>query len=83
MFSTRVRGTKAFAGEQKIRELKMLLFQTNALYKRLKKKIKPKKLSAKATNNMNSVKSEKYGLTPEETEAKSLASNEFRIKYHI
>ena len=31
MFSTRVRGREAFAGEQKIRELKMLLFQTNAL----------------------------------------------------
>ena len=39
MFSTRVRGGKAFAAEQKIREFKKLLLKVKALYK---KKIKLK-----------------------------------------
>ena len=35
MFSTRVRGGKAFAAEQKIREFKKLLFKIKSLYKKM------------------------------------------------
>ena len=41
MFSTRVRGGKAFVAEQKIRELKKLLLKMKDLYKKSKKKIMP------------------------------------------
>ena len=41
MFSTRVRGGKAFAAKQKIRELKKLLLKIKAIYKKNKMKFKP------------------------------------------
>ena len=44
MFSTRVRGGKAFAAEQKIREFKKLLLKTKNLYKKEKKKLKPNEI---------------------------------------
>ena len=39
MFSTRLRGGKAFAAEQKIRELKKVIFKTKRTYKLQKKKL--------------------------------------------
>ena len=83
MFSKGLPGGKAFAAKQKIRELKKILFRNKVLDKRLKEKIKPKKFIAKAKNNMNSVRSKKYGLLPKETEVRSLANDVFRIKYNI
>ena len=44
MFYSKVRGGKAFAVEQKIREFKKLLFRIKAWDKRLGKKIRPNKL---------------------------------------
>ena len=41
MFSTRVRGGKAFAAEQKIREFKKLLLKIKAIHKKNKMKFKP------------------------------------------
>ena len=57
MFSSKVRSSKDFAAEQKIREFKKLLFQTKALDKRLKKRIIPKKFIQKATNHLKNIKS--------------------------
>ena len=59
MFSTRVRGGKAFAAEQKMREFKKLLFKNKMVEKRLNKRIKPNKLILKATNNLNNTKTAK------------------------
>ena len=70
MFSTNIRGGKAFAAEQKIRELKKILFKTKNVYKRSKKKINSKKIIEKAIENMNKINSEKYGLPPEIIEKK-------------
>ena len=39
MFSSRIRGGKAFAAEQKIREFKKILFKTKNTYRMSKKKI--------------------------------------------
>ena len=47
MFSTRLRGGKAFDAEQKIREFKKLLLKTKSLYKKAKKQIKPNKIIKK------------------------------------
>ena len=43
MFSSRIRGGKAFAAEQKIRELKKIIFKTKNVYKMSKKKLIRKK----------------------------------------
>ena len=64
MFTTSVRGGKAFAAEQKIRELKIRISKLNAQ----KLKISPKKIILNSAANMNNVQSEKYGLSPEESE---------------
>ena len=64
MFATSVRGGKAFAAEQKIRELKIRISKLNAQ----KLKISPKKIILNSVANMNNVQSEKYGLSPEESE---------------
>ena len=44
MFSGRIRGGKAFAAEQKLRELKKTIFKTKNVYKMSKKKINSKKI---------------------------------------
>ena len=60
MFTTSVRGGKAFAAEQKIRELKCRI----AILNSLKMKVTPTKIIATSSGNMNSVLNEKYGLSP-------------------
>ena len=58
MFSTKVRGGKAFAAEQKIREFKKLLFRSKQLHKATKtSRIDPKKLIQNAVQNMNKTNS--------------------------
>ena len=81
MFSTSVRGGKAFAAEQKIRELKKLLLKSKNIDKRNKKKINPKKLIEKATNNLNKTPTQKYGIEPKTVEEKSLTNNNFKELY--
>ena len=72
MFSSKVRGGKTFAAEQKTRQFKKMLYKTKALDKRLNKKIKKPKHIQKARNNLNNTKSGKYGFTPEQIESKSI-----------
>ena len=81
MFSTWIRGGKAFAAEQKIRELKKIIFKTKNTYKLSKKKINSKKIIQKAVENLNKTNSEKYGLPPEVIEKKTLADNVFKEVY--
>ena len=71
MFSSRIRGGKAFAAEQKIRELKKVIFKTKNAYKTAKKKINSKKIIEQAVKNLNKTNSEKYGFTPEVIEKKN------------
>ena len=75
MFSTKVRGGKAFAAEQKIREFKKLLFRLHKATKT--SRIDPKKLIRNAVQNMNKTDSQKYGLPPEMIEERSLESEKF------
>ena len=81
MFSTRVRGGKAFAAEQKIREFKKLLLKMKDLYKKSKRKIMPNEIIRKATANMNKTKTEKYNIEPEKVEKTSLEDDTFREKF--
>ena len=79
MFSSKVRGGKAFAAEQKIREFKKLLFRLHKATKT--SRIDPKKLIRNAVQNMNKTDSQKYGLPPETIEERSLESEKFREIY--
>ena len=78
MFSSRIRGGKAFAAEQKIRELKKVIFKTKRNYKLQKKKINSKQIIEKAVENLNKTNSEKYGVAPETIEKKTLENDTFR-----
>ena len=66
MFTASIRGGKAFAAEQKIRELKTRISKLNAQ----KLKISPTKIISSSADNMNSVQREKYCLNPNEIEKK-------------
>lgn len=52
MFSSRICRGKAFASEQKIRELKKLSFKTKSMDKKLDQRIRPNKLIEKAKRNL-------------------------------
>ena len=79
MFTTSACSGKAFAAEQKIRELKSRMAKLNAQ----KLKISPTKKISSSTSNMNSVQSEKYGLSPDEIEKKSSSSERFRKLFNF
>ena len=81
MFSSRLRGGKAFAAEQKIRELKKIIFKTKNAYKLSKKKINSKKIIEKSVQNLNNTNSEKYGAPPEIIEQKTLENEVFKEVY--
>ena len=82
MFSSKIRGGKAFAAEQKIREFKTLLFKSKRLHKATKsKRLDSKKLIRNAVQNTNNTNSQKYGYPPETVEKKSLSDNIFREIY--
>ena len=81
MFSTKIRGGKAFAAEQKIREFKKILFKIKKTYKRMNKRLNSAKLIKKTVQNMNNTKSIKYDLEPEVIEKRSLTDDDFREKY--
>ena len=79
MFSTSLRGGKAFAAEQKIRELKTRI----AKLKSQKLKISPKKIIEISTANMNIRPSAKYGFSPEEVEKRAIESERFKVLYNM
>ena len=79
MFSTSLRGGKAFAAEQKIRELKTRIAKLNSQ----KLKISPKKIIEMSTANMNIQPSKKDGFSLEEVEKRALESKRFRALYNM
>ena len=81
MLSTRVRGRKAFAAKQKIREFKKLLLKMKNIFKRDNKKIKSVDIIKKVTANMNRTKTQKYQIEPEEVEKRTLSDEKFREEY--
>ena len=81
MFSSKIRCGKAFAAEQKIRDLKRLLLKSKNNGKRNKVGIKPLKLIQKVTNNLNKTPAQKYGVEPEQVESKNLKDENYREIY--
>ena len=74
MFHTKVRGGKAFAAEQKIRELKKLLLKTKRFTKGQGEKLKPNKVIKNVVENLNKIPSAKYDIPPETVEKNTLNS---------
>ena len=56
-----MKGGKAFAAEQKIRELKKLLLRSKRIQKLQGKTVRSNELIKKATFILNNIKSPKYG----------------------
>ena len=81
MFSTKLRGGKTFAAEQKIREFKKLLLKMKTLFKKSSKRSKPNEIIRKVTTNMNKTKTERYQMEPKEVEKQALSDDDFREKY--
>ena len=79
MFTTSAHRGKAFAAEQKIKELKTRISKLNAQ----KQNISSTKIILNSAINMNNVPSEKYGLTPEEIEKKSISNERFRTIFNM
>ena len=78
-FSTSLRGGKAFAAEQKIRELKTRISKLNGQ----KLKISPKKIIEISIENMNIQPSKKCGFLAEEVESRAIKSERFRTLYNM
>ena len=72
MFHSKVRGGKAFAAEQKIREFKKLLLKSKRFIKRKGERLRPLQIIKKAVENMNETISTKYGVSPESIEKNTL-----------
>ena len=63
MLHTETRGGKVFAAEQKIREFPKILQKSKTMHKSTStKRIEMKKLIQRATSNLNSLVSQKYGF---------------------
>ena len=76
IFHSKVRGEKAFAAEQKIREFNKILLKSKRFEKDKGKRIKPNNLIKKAAQKMNETISTKYELAPETIEKRSLNPND-------
>ena len=84
MLSTNVRGGKAFAAEQKIREIKKRIISLKAIEKRTKKtRIKQNQIIRKVAENMNNLLIQKYSIARNEIEKKSIESERFREWFDI
>ena len=63
MLHTEARGGKVFAAQQKIREFPKILQKSKTMHKSTStKRIEMKKLIQRATSNLNSIVSQKYGF---------------------
>ena len=83
MFSTKIRGGKAFAAEQKIREFKKILFRSKRFHKSTKtNRLDAKKLIRNAIQNMNNTNSQKYELVPNTIE-KNPSKTKISVKFMI
>ena len=85
MFSTVVRGGKAFAAMQKLRELKKRIFRFKVLEKKLSKgkMLRPYEIIKNPLGKVNSMPSVKYKQTPNDVEKDILSSdtNKERFKF--
>ena len=76
MFHTKMRGGRAFAGEQKIGQFRKILLRSKRFEKNSDKILRPNDLINKADQNMNQTIPTEYQLAPETIEKRSLDLND-------
>ena len=82
MFSSRVRGGKAYAAQQKIREFKKLRFRSKRIRKATSNKhFDSRKLIRLAAKKMNNIRSQNYSYASDAIEEKAVESKRFREIY--
>ena len=74
LYHSKLRGGKAFAAEQKIREFKKTLLKTKRFKKRNGERLRPNEAINKAVENINNNPSKKYNVAPEALENSILKS---------
>ena len=79
MFTPSLRGGKTFAAEQKIRELKSRISKLKAISDKAKAKIPAVTIIKHSAENMNNVKGEKYGISPNEIEKSPYLARNLRL----
>ena len=84
MFSSRMRGGKPYAAEQKIRDFKKLLFNSKKAHQQTSTSIKfdPKKLIRKVIANLN-IQSQKYDYPRKRIEKNAIRSEKSRDIYEF
>ena len=82
MFTPSLGRGKAFAAEQKIRELKSRIWKLKTILDKAKAKIPAVTIIKQSAENMNNVKGEKYGISPNDIEKKSLSSEKFKTLFN-
>ena len=80
MFSSKIRGGKSFAADQKIRELKKRISKLRLIKTKTEN---PHKLIEMSVDNINKTNSAKYGLPSENIEKQSLSSEKFRLGFNF
>ena len=75
MFTTNARGGKAFAVEQKIRELENRISKIKPIPDLSKTKVSPTTIIKRSKEKINNVISEKYKFAPKEIKKNSLKVN--------
>ena len=75
MFMTSIRGGKTFAAEQKKRKLKSRIAKLKGISDKIKAKISPATIIKQSAENMNNVKSKKYGISPNGNEKNGYLAN--------
>lgn len=72
-------GVKAFATQQKVRELKSRMAKLSVL----KIKVPPTTIILQSPGNMNNVKSVKHGINANKIEQKSILSEKFKTLFNF
>ena len=83
MFTTSLRGGKAFSAEQNISKLKSTISKVKAILNKNKVKIPAVTTIKQSTEDMNVLKSEKHDISPNDIEKSSLSSEKFKTLFNF
>ena len=78
MFPTSIKGGKAFAAEQEIRERKSRIAKLKVIFDKNKAKTPPTTIIRQSAENMNDIKNEKYSISCNDIEKNHSLVNGFK-----
>ena len=83
MFTTSLRGGKAFSAEQNISKLKSTISKVKAILNKNKAKILAVTIIKQSAEDMSILKSEKHDISPNDIEKSSLSSEKFKTSFNF